>query len=174
MGGQRDSAAPGVLVFDLWERDEHRLLVGVVFVGLGCLLGLGLRCFGEPGEPAPGLWMACFFTALGVIPGVFFLTLRRLVELDAKNRRLTRKALLLGRQVKQHSWSFNDLAAVRLRHQATGDDTYTALVGIHPLEGAVIWMRSFRAAADTPGQDATLFAHSLASMTGLPVETESR
>ena len=174
MGGQRDSAAPGVLVLDLWERDEHRLLVGLVFVGLGCLLGLGLRHVGEPDEPAPALWMVCSFTALGVVPGVFFLTLRRLVELDAQNRRLTRKALLLGRPIQQRSWSFNDLAAVRLRHQATGDDTYSAFVGIHPLEGAVIWVRSFHAAADTPGQGATFFAHSVASMTGLPVETESR
>lgn len=169
---ERDPAEPGVQRFDLWERNEPRLWVGGAFAGWGCLLGIGLRHFGEPDEPAPAPWIVCAVAALGVIPGTLFLMWQQWVELDPHRRLLTRTRFLLGLRVQHRSWSFNDLVAISLRHQATGDDTSAALVGIRPAGDNVIWLRSFPASADTPGEEATTLARKLAAMTGLPMKTE--
>ena len=159
-----------IQTYDLWRRDWIRLLVGFTLAGFGCALCIILLQNPGSNDRPEDRWIVYAVSSMGVVPGILIICLRRLVILDSMHRQLTRAIFLFYIPIHRRSWIFSALRGIEVRHKSCGDDGYTSMVGVVPLSGPVIWVRTFTSPASGPCEESLAFARELAITTGLHYE----
>ena len=165
---------PGLQTYDIWQRDWVRLLAGSIFLSFG--LVFGWIFFREPEIAFTskfGMWATYALVILCCGSGAFILCFRQLVFIDSERGELSKVTYLFYIAVHKRTLAFTDLREVQALHRSD-DGGYACWVGILPVSGGIIWLRTFNSPETGPSEESQAFAQGVAAATRLKLEVRSK